>query len=500
MSDKLPRSIRTLIALAVLVLSLLALLLVLTISESTLTVQSHLENSSPWLRYGWWGLMMLGGLLSGWLVWRVLNPRKRTKPAENKEPAGPSEADVHAAIEQAEALGADTSEIRNELAELRRRKQTGQVHVALFGEISTGKSSLINALLPDVEIESGVRGGTTRELTQYRWQSPAGDQLLITDMPGTEEADGTLDRLAADEAKRAHIVIYVTDSDINRAQDAALRELMALNKPLVLVLNKTDRYSEADAQALSDKLQRVIAGHPHGHFVRVSAATQRQLVRLLPDGGEQIETRNIAPQVTPLGLTLQRILDSDQHILDELRDSATFVLASQQLDEALAVSRKARAEKLVDQYSVKAVVGALAALTPGSDILIQGWLGTQMIKELSALYDIKVRKVDTDLLLELVQKHVGRAHTLLLAVAGNALKAFPGVGTLAGGALHAVAYGIIFRTLGRALTTTLATRGELHPRQTAQLFKDTLGENMETSARGVAKLVVQQARDARQQP
>ncbi|MDT9150902.1 hypothetical protein RSW37_24540, partial [Escherichia coli] len=89
-----------------------------------------------------------------------------------------------------------------------------------------------------------------------------------------------------------------------------------------------------------------------------------------------------------------------------------------------------------------------------------------------------------ELLLKLVQQHAAKAHTLVLAVSGNALKAFPGIGTLAGGAVHAVAYGIIFRTLGRALTITLATRGELHPRQTAKLFEEKLGGNLETPAQG----------------
>ena len=162
--------------------------------------------------------------------------------------------------------------------------------------------------------------------------------------------------------------------------------------------------------------------------------------------------------------------------------------------QALALSRRAKADKLVDSYAVKAVFGALAAITPGSDLLIQGWLGTQLVRELAELYDTKVGKVDSELLLKLVQKHVGRAHTLLLAVAGNALKAFPGIGTLAGGALHAIAYGIIFRTLGRSLTTTLETRGELHPRQTAKLFEEKLGENMETSARSLARMVIEQTR------
>jgi hypothetical protein len=186
------------------------------------------------------------------------------------------------------------------------------------------------------------------------------------------------------------------------------------------------------------------------------------------------------------------MIDGDQQILDQLSDSATFVLASKKLDEAIAATRKQRADELIDGYAVKAVIGALAAITPGSDLLIQGYLGTQLVRELAAIYDTKVGKVDTELLLTLVQKHAGRAHTLLLAVAGNALKAFPGVGTLAGGALHAVAYGIIFRTLGRALSITLATRGELHPRQAAKLFEEKLGEDLDTSARGLARVVARQ--------
>lgn len=491
----LPRSIRIVIAMAILVLGLAALLLALTISEATLNIQARLSEAPGWLRYGWWGLIALFSLFITWLLWRTLRPGPRRRAAPDRQTVtAPTAQELHAALEKAETLGADTRTIRQELAELQRRRETGAIHVALFGEISTGKSALVRALLPDVKTRSDVRGGTTLELTRYQWRSPGGDILEIIDMPGTGEVEGGLDRLAADEAKRAHIVVYVVDSDINRAQHTALQDLLHLQKPLVLVLNKTDRYSEQESDQLAARLRRLIEGQTHAEFVRVSAANTREVLRQLPEGGERLETRRVAPRVEALGSALQRLVDGNQQILDRLRDSATFVLAAQQLDEALAASRKARADKLVDSYAAKAMVGALAAITPGSDLLIQGWLGTQLVRELGALYDVEIGKVDTELLLKLVQQHVGRAHTLLLAVAGNALKAFPGVGTLAGGVLHAVAYGIIFRTLGRALTTTLATRGELHPRQAAKLFEERLGEDLETPARSLAKLAIEQAR------
>ncbi|MCB1788742.1 MAG: 50S ribosome-binding GTPase [Gammaproteobacteria bacterium] len=486
-----PRSVRILFAMAVIVLGLAALLLLLTISESMLTIRAHLATSEPWLAAAWWGLAGALALLVTWLVWRILRgDDSAARPPAAHDAGPPDEARIERDLERATELGADTAVVRAELAELARRRESGEIHIVLFGEISTGKSSLINALLPSAEAVADVRGGTTRALQRYRWQSPGGDTLVVSDMPGTAEADGSLDALAEDEAKRAHVVLFVTDGDLNRQQHTALQELLALGKPLLLVLNKSDRYSDDDLAQLKHRLLGVIAGHTQAGFVSVSAAQTREVVRIDADGNERKEMRAIEPQVADLASAVQRLLDDNDNVLDRLRDSATFVLAARKLDHAIAERRRAQAEALVDGYAKKAVVGALAAITPGSDLLIQGYLGTQLVKELAALYDTKVRKVDTELLLQLVQQHVGKAHTLLLAVAGNALKAFPGVGTLAGGALHAVAYGIIFRTLGRALTTTLATRGELHPRQAARLFEEKLGEDLETPARRLAGLVV----------
>lgn len=492
----LPRSLRILIAMAIAVLGLGVLLLFLTISESMLTIRGQLAAQAIWVQAAFWGLLGLLGLVFGGLLWLLLRPSKSGSgtATDGPTPPAPTEEIVREGIRAAEALEVDTGEIRRELDELKRRRDAGEIAVALFGEISTGKSSLVNALLPDAQAESDIRGGTTRQLKRYRWTSAGGDSLVITDMPGTGEAGGGLDQLAFDEAKRAHIVLYVTDGDLNRQQHRALEELQALQKPLILVLNKTDRYSDEETAQIMQRLRERLHDRPHSTIVKVSAARDRQVIRELPDGTEQRERRQIAPQVDELSKALQRKLDGDPATLEQLRDSATFVLAQQKLDRALQQARRDKAEKLVDAYAMKAVVGALAALTPGTDLLIQGWLGTQLIRELGELYGIPVRKVDTELLLQLVQKHVGRRNTLLLAVAGNALKAFPGLGTLAGGALHAVAYGIIFRTLGRALIITLSTRGELHPRQTAKLFEDTLGGTLETSAREAARLVAEQTR------
>jgi hypothetical protein len=141
------------------------------------------------------------------------------------------------------------------------------------------------------------------------------------------------------------------------------------------------------------------------------------------------------------------------------------------------------------------VAGGLAAISPGTDILIQGYLGTRMVRALCELYEVPVREIELNRLLDLSQKQVRTALPLLLAVAGNAAKAFPGVGTLAGGLMHAVAYGLIFDALGHAVVRTLETRGELRPAPASLTFRDNLVTDVETRARKLLRLALDVRRE-----
>ncbi len=480
------------IALAVgLTLLLVALLwAVLMLTETAFQVWERLRGGPTWFLVGYAAGFLLLSLGAGYLVWRLLWPARRARG----QAAAPVPVADPAALERrlgaAEEGGVDTAQARAELRRLRQRKAAGTIYVAFFGEISSGKSSLVRALVPEAQPAVGVAGGTTRALQEYRWRSPAGDELVLTDMPGTNEVGGELEPMARDEAQRAHLVVYVCEGDLSRSQHEELKRLLDLGKPTVLALNKSDRYRPDELDLLAQRLTERLEGRPRTELVRVQAGGQREAIRLLPDGREERVTRGIPPQVEALREALQRHLDEDPEVLDRLRDSAVFRLAGTRLEGATAAHRRARAQELVTQYARKAIIGALAAVTPGTDLLIQGYLGVSLIKELARLYEVPVRQVDTDLLLDLAQRHIGRTLTLVLAVAGNALKAFPGLGTVAGGLAHAVAYGLIFDSLGRAVADSLATRGALRPAQAARSFEEYLSDDLETSARRMARLAL----------
>ncbi len=144
--------------------------------------------------------------------------------------------------------------------------------------------------------------------------------------------------------------------------------------------------------------------------------------------------------------------------------------------------RGREANAIVDKYTRRAVIGALAAVMPGSDLVIQAVLAGGLIRALAKLYEVPLRDIDIDAFLGQVKLTVRTSASLVLAIAGNAAKAFPGLGTLTGGAMHAIAYGLIFDSLGHAVATTLRDLHSLDKdaanNALAKLLADTSAERL----------------------
>ena len=470
------------------------LVLVLYITDLGLSVWERLDRAPTtfWAIY----LLVLAVLSAGgaYAVWRALNwgrPAGRSRTAVAVKP--PDEATLRERVERSEKAGVAVEAVRRELEELQRRRAVGEIVVAVFGEISAGKSSLVRALLPGADIAVDVRGGTTREVTYYTWTSSAGDRLILADLPGLNEADGTLDRQARDEALRAHVILYVCEGDLTRDQYEALRTLVDLGSPLIVALNKVDRYTEQELEQIRVRLAERVGEKLE--VAPVQCGGMEEVTRIYHDGREETTLRERAPRVEELRRALQRYLDTDPQVLDSLRDTAVFVLAQQKLDAAVAHYRQGKAQTIVQSYSRKAVFGALAAVSPGTDILIQGYLGLNLVKELCALYEVPAREMDMQRFLDLAGNQIRRSMNLLLALVGNVFKAFPGVGTVVGGAIHAVVYGLVFESLGKAIARSLESRGDLVSGPTLRMFEDNLSEDLEARARRLAQLVWTRQRD-----
>ncbi len=488
---KLDRLVRTVIAVAVILAFIIAMAALLFISEAALNVWDRLKAGPPALLYAYVSVMLLLAVTALWLTWRLV-VRRKIVPERTAQATPMSRSEIEARIREADSSGVDVREARAELDELAARR--GAIQLCFFGEISSGKSSLVKALVPDADVAIDVVGGSTDEVSEYRWRNDAGAEISLVDVPGIGGGDGELSAIAANEARRSHIVLFVCDGDLTRPEVGAIQSLLAFDKPLVLVLNKADRFDAEEQAALMQKLlERIdaVGGElRRDHVVAVTAGGEAEVIERRPDGSEEAVKRERPADIGVLVVAINRLLEGDSAALDARRERAVFRMAASRLAEAEAAYRAQRSEQIIRSATRKAVIGALAAISPGTDILIQGYIGTTMTQQLCALFGAAPRDLDIEEFLSLSQSRVGRALPLSLAVAGNGLKAFPGVGTVAGGVVHAVAYGLIFDALGRSLVLTLRQHGRLVPEAAAKEFEEGISEHLEAGVRRIAKMAL----------
>jgi len=496
---KLDRAIRVALALLIVVVFFIAIGALLFFTQTALNVWDRLLEGPRILLWGYVAAMVALVVLAIYLIWRLVI--RRDVPAVKKTVGKPlTKQEIESRLRDAEAAGVDVSDAQQELQELASRQQTGVVHLCFFGEISTGKSSLIKALVPDADVAIDVVGGSTSNVRHYRWRNSAGNEILLTDVPGTGGHEYGLDEVALEEAQRAHVVLFVCEGDLTRAESDAVKHLLVLDKPLVLVMNKADRFDVEEQAVLMQRLLQHVdnmgGALERDKVVAVSAGGDVDVIERGQDGSESVSRRQRPADIGVLVVAINRLLEDATQPLDVRRDRAVFRLAADKLAEAEAQYRLQRSEQIIRNSTRKAVLGALAAVSPGTDIIIQGYIGTAMTQELCKLYGAAPRDLDIEEFLNLSQSRVGKALPLTLAVAGNGLKAFPGVGTVAGGIVHAVAYGLIFDALGRSLVLTLTRHGELVPEEAAKEFEEGISEHLEAGARRVARLALEEKTDA----
>jgi hypothetical protein len=261
-----------------------------------------------------------------------------------------------------------------------------------------------------------------------------------------------------------------------------------------VALNKSDRYNNEERALLKQRFAERELGNTR--LVFVQSGGEEEVIRIDKDGNEKTMIRPRRARIDELAEALQAEIDAQSELLDSLRDASVFVLVKQKLDSEKAVFRTKKAKEIVTNSTRKAVVGAMASVSPGADLVVQGYLGTRMVQDLCALYDAPVKQLDIDKFLNFSQDLMKKSVPLILAVAGNGLKAFPGIGTVAGGLVHAVAYGMIFDALGKSVSKTLEQRGQLRAAPAALTFKEMLSENLESRAKLFARLVFEQRKES----
>lgn len=482
--------VRRVLAALLVLIAVIGFYWLLQLGREALLLWQQMQLLPTWFRWSLLLLALAGFALGAWLLWGLLRPAsRRAAKVESLD-----RKTIEARIAQLDALGSDTQPLREELRQLEDRATDRRLYVAIYGDISSGKTSLLRALHPAAEGDIDVRGGSTAEVSLHDIELGS-QQVVLADVPGRQQVDGTTQaRLAEEEAARAHVLVYVTDADLTRSQDADLRALARFDRPILLVLNKQDRYASDERATLLRHLQARYA--PLGiEVMAVSAGFVEMLEKEWPDGRRERVSHPHPAQIDALRRALLVIAGEGAEIYESGRQKATLSHLEQRLSVQECEQRASEAERIVTRYTRRAIVAAMASVAPGTDLLLQGALATAMARELAVLHRLRVRDLDLDALVDEATKVVRTRTGIVLAIAGNALKAFPGLGTLGGGVMHAVAYGLIFDSLGRAMVKAFAETGRLDRSATLAAFESALRADSGSQIQRIAALAQQLVRD-----
>ncbi len=305
-----------------------------------------------------------------------------------------------------------------QLQQMTAKLETGRVDIAVFGEISTGKSALINALVRDIKTSVSVCGGWTKEVWSVPWSGcgyvvpgMARSQVVLIDTPGINEVNGQ-DRaqMAHEAAQRADVIIFVTDSDLNETEFTALRQLAAGNRPIIVVLNKCDLY---DAQQRDDLVaalcqSRLPGVEGPGDIVQTIADPRPvEYVIESPDGSTRTQMRKPDPDTEQLKLQILQVLQREGKALLAL-NAAMF--AADKSDKIAATKVRMRdelARKLIWSYVASKAVAVAANPLPVVDVLGGTFVDASMVVALARIYRIQLSPKNASSLINSILKAAG---------------------------------------------------------------------------------------------
>ncbi|MFH0344490.1 MAG: DUF697 domain-containing protein [Chromatiales bacterium] len=359
----------------------------------------------------------------------------------------------------------------------------GHIHIAVFGRVGVGKSALLNALLHETRFSTSPLHGETREPQSAVWQEWDDGGLFLIDTPGINDIDGEeRERQARAVAARADLILFVVDGDLSGTEMQALRVLIAAHRPVLLVFNKIDRYTDSDRALLLDHLKLRGAGLiPPDHIVCTAAEPAERIYLEADAHGREIETRRPAPaDVESLRSALWSILEAEGKTLMALNATLFAGSVSDAIGQRIVAIKKELADGLIRKYCVaKGVVVGLNPV-PISDLVAAGLADVGLVFHLARIYGLPVTTAEAGGLLRtiaaqmaLVMGTVWAVHFVASVMKGSTA----GLSTfVTGTAQGAVAYYSAY-VVGRAAQSYFAlgrSWGPNGPKRVVQEILDSL--------------------------
>ena len=376
-------------------------------------------------------------------------------------------------------LADDFSQVQAMLDKL----EHGHIHIAVLGRVSVGKSSVLNALIGERRFSTSALHGETKKNEMAHWDEQESGSLFLTDTPGINEIDGEArERMAREVSQRSDLVLFVIDGDMTDSEYSALQELAHEHRPLLLVLNKCDRYTATQREelriSLLARLEHIIAPE---NLIEVSAdPAPRIYIEVDADGRETESERHSPPDITALKDRIWEILEAEGKTLAALNASLFAGDLSDKVGMRVLAVRKQLGEKVIRNYSLVKGIAVAINPVPVADLVAALAVDVSMVAHLSEVYGMPMTRSQSGTLIKAIsgQLILLMGATWFVHLVSSLLKAGSvGLSTLlTAGAQGAVAYYSTY-VVGRAAEQYLAAGcswGEGGPKQVIRNILDNI--------------------------
>jgi hypothetical protein len=300
------------------------------------------------------------------------------------------------------AVRAEMSHEFAEIEAISEKLTRSEIHIAAFGRVGTGKSSLLNALLGREAFTTSPLHGETRSQQRSNWDTVNSDHVVLIDTPGIDELEGEArEEMARSVARISDIVLMVCEGDLTETELKAIRELAERKRPLLLVLNKSDRYSKAEIQALLDHLRKRCEAYVEPRNVLTVSASPRPESVICVDkaGNESITKRPRGADVSELKTRLWRILEKEGKTLAALNAALFTCELDSRIAGKIVKARKTVAEKIIRNYCLAKGLVVAVNPVPAADLLAAAGTDVAMVIHLGNVYGFQLTKREASRLL-----------------------------------------------------------------------------------------------------
>ncbi len=338
------------------------------------------------------------------------------------------------------------------------------VHIAVFGMVGRGKSSLLNALLGESVFETGPIHGVTQACQTANWRmrqeavagsdrpllrvalpSMGNSSIELIDTPGIDEVNGEeREALARAIAQQADLILFLVSGDMTKVEFQALSALRDASKPIILVFNKIDQYPDTDRLAVYHKIrdERVKEILTPDEIVMAAASPLVAQAVRNADGRLVAKLSTGTPQVEELKLKILEVLHREGKSLVALNTMLFTDDIHEQLVTRKLEIREQSANRIIwNGVMTKSVAIALNPLTI-VDVVSSAVIDVAMILSLSKLYGIPMTQQGALGLLQRIALTMGglTASELLATLGLGSLKSLLGVAAPATGGFSLGAY------------------------------------------------------------